>query len=140
MSEYVPIALRRFVAARSAGHCEYCRYPQAASFLTFEVKHIIARKHGGQNVEENLALACPFCNQAKGSDIASFDPDTGVLTALFHPRKHVWGDHFALNGVAIEGLTAIGRVTAMLLQFNTPERLVERDLLLASGLDWSDSE
>jgi 5-methylcytosine-specific restriction endonuclease McrA len=66
MSEYVPIALRRFVAARSAGHCEYCRYPQAASFLTFEVEHIIARKHGGQSVEENLALACPFCNQAKG--------------------------------------------------------------------------
>lgn len=41
MSSYVPAALRRLVTERAGGRCEYCCYPQQASFLTFEVEHII---------------------------------------------------------------------------------------------------
>ena len=134
MSEYVPAALRRLVVARAGGRCEYCRYPQEGAFLTFEVEHIIARKHGGKTNEGNLALACPFCNQAKGTDLASLDPETGALTALFHPRTQRWEDHFSLEGARMEGLTATGRVTATLLQFNNPERLAERQLLIGVGL------
>jgi len=51
-------------------------------------------KHGGQTIEENLALCCALCNRYKGSDIASIDPETGLLTLLFHPRLDRWGKHF----------------------------------------------
>lgn len=129
MSDYVPAALRRLVFTRAGGRCEYCGFPHDMAFFTFEVEHIIARKHRGQTVEGNLALACPFCNQAKGTDLASLDPDSGTLTALYNPRLQRWSEHFSVDGAEIRGLTATGRVTVTLLQFNAPERLSERELL-----------
>jgi 5-methylcytosine-specific restriction endonuclease McrA len=45
---HIPPALRQAVFQRAEGRCEYCLYPQEASFLAFEVEHIIAEKHGGQ--------------------------------------------------------------------------------------------
>jgi len=35
---------------RAGERCEYCRMAQAHDELTFEVEHIISRKHGGQTV------------------------------------------------------------------------------------------
>jgi hypothetical protein len=99
-------------------------------FLTFEVEHIIAEKHGGDTVFDNLALACPFCNRAKGCDIASIDPLSGTLTPLFNPRTQEWSDHFAFDGAMIVPRTAVGRVTAIILQFNHPDRLAEREQLI----------
>jgi 5-methylcytosine-specific restriction endonuclease McrA len=74
MSSYVPAALRRLVIERAGGRCEYCLYPQQASFLTFEVEHIISEKHDGPTESDNLALACPFCNSHKGTDLGALDP------------------------------------------------------------------
>ena len=74
MSAYIPTALRHLVVARAGARCKYCRFPQAASFFTFEIEHIIAEKHGGATVQSNLALACPFCNRFKGTDLGSLDP------------------------------------------------------------------
>ncbi|NJM08007.1 HNH endonuclease [Candidatus Gracilibacteria bacterium] len=133
MSSYVPAALRRLVLARAQGQCEYCRFPQLAAFLPFEVEHIISEKHGGLTEETNLALACPYCNDHKGTDLGSLDPETGILTPFFHPRKQRWPDHFALRGVQIAPLTAEGRVTINILQFNRAERLAEREILIAAG-------
>jgi hypothetical protein len=82
---------------------------------------------------DNLALACPFCNRAKGSDLASIDPETGALTPFFHPRRQRWLEHFEVDGAAIMPKTAIGRVTAAILQFNHPDRLVERERLIRIG-------
>ena len=87
--------MRREVTERARGRCEYCRFPSDASWLTFEVEHIIAEKHGGASSFENLALACPFCNRAKGSDLASIDTETGQLTPFFNQRTERWDDHFA---------------------------------------------
>ena len=39
---YVSVPLRRLVTQRAEEQCEYCRYPQVASFFTFEIEHIIA--------------------------------------------------------------------------------------------------
>lgn len=108
MSDYIPLRLRQTVGERAEQRCEYCRYPQIATFLSFEIEHIIARKHGGKSVTENLALACPHCNLHKGSDIASLDPQDGRLTALFHPRTQAWSTHFQLDGAIIKPLTAEG--------------------------------
>lgn len=81
----------------------------------------------------NLCLSCWDCNKAKGSDIASADPETGQPTFLFHPRRHRWEDHFRLEGAAIVPLTPEGRVTEFLLQLNDQERLDEREILISLG-------
>jgi hypothetical protein len=101
--------------------------------LSFEVEHIIAEKHGGATTLANLALACPFCNRAKGSDLASIDSETGALTPFFNPRTQEWSDHFSLDGPRIEPRTPVGRVTITILQINHPDRLAERTGLIRIG-------
>ena len=130
---YVPEALRRLVIERAGEHCEYCLYPQAASFLTFEMEHIIAEKHGGATAAENLALACPYCNRCKGTDLGSLDPETGLLTSFFNPRTQRWVEHFRLAGAEIVPLTPEARVTALILQFNQSDRIQERQQLIETG-------
>jgi excisionase family DNA binding protein len=134
MSERISPALRQQVAERAAHCCEYCRYPQRAAFLSFAVDHIIARKHGGVTAPENLALACPFCNRAKGTDLASLDPLDGSLTPFFNPRTQRWSDHFQLIDAELVPLTAIGRVTIRIFQINHPDRIAERRLLISAGV------
>jgi hypothetical protein len=131
---YIPVTLRRAVYDRAGGRCEYCLIPEAFTLFFHEVDHIIAQKHGGATDADNLALACVFCNQHKGTDIASIDPHSGRLEALFHPRKHSWNGHFDLIGAQVRGCTAIGRVTVKLLQLNDPVRVIERGILLEAGL------
>ncbi len=94
MSDEIGVALRRLVRERAQGRCEYCLMPDGEPVYPHEPDHIIALKHGGPTSAENLAYACFECNRAKGSDIGSLDPQTGVLTALFHPRRDVWNEHF----------------------------------------------
>lgn len=93
-----------------------------------EVDHIIAVKHGGRTTDENLALCCTLCNRYKGSDIASIDPKTGLLTPLFHPRLDRWDEHFESRNDEIMGLTAAGRATTRLLRMNLAARVRERQL------------
>ena len=51
---------------------------------------------------------------------------TEQLVPLFNPRTQDWNDHFELRGVLILGRTAIGRVTAIVLNFNSGDRLAQR--------------
>jgi hypothetical protein len=77
----------------------------------------------------NLAWACDRCNAYKGANIASIDPETGSLVALFHPRRDAWSDHFAIQIGKICGLSPCGRATVRLLQMNAPRRVdLRRDL------------
>ena len=64
--------LRLEIAKRAKNCCEYCRVHEDDMFIGFEIDHIIAHKHGGGNEVENLAYACPHCNQHKGSDLVTF--------------------------------------------------------------------
>lgn len=88
----IPDALRQLVAVRAGMRCEYCRLPQAYSYYRHHIDHIIALKHKGMTIAENLALACADCNMAKGTDVASYD-ETGILTPYFNPRN----DAFLFN-------------------------------------------
>lgn len=133
MSRYIPAGIRELVTQRAGDRCEYCQYPQGASFLAFEIEHIVAEKHGGPSDPDNLALACPFCNRNKGSDLGSLDPMTGQLTPFFNPRTQRWQDHFTLDGAEIVALTPEGRVTERILQLNDRDRLHERQILLRAG-------
>jgi hypothetical protein len=130
---YIPTALRQFVQERAGGRCEYCLYPQDVSFLAFEVEHIIAEKHGGVTTAGNLALACPYCNRFKGTDLGSLDPASGQLTPFFNPRTQRWAEHFRLDGARIVPLTPEGRVTVAILRLNDPDRIMERQRLIQAG-------
>lgn len=131
---HVPIEFRRFVIERARQCCEYCLLHQDYTDFSHQVDHIIALKHKGLTVIENLALACLEYNLNKGSDLATIDPLTGAVALLFHPRQQNWLEHFALAGDTIIGLTPTGRATAALLQFNVPARIAERSRLIALGL------
>jgi HNH endonuclease len=122
------------VRQRAAGRCEYCRLPQKATHVPFEIDHIISRKHGGRTVAANLALACWYCNSFKGSDISGLDPRSRKLTRLFNPRRHRWHHHFRYEQAVLIGRTAIGRTTIRVLQINCDEALILRTSLLAEAL------
>lgn len=130
---YISEALRRQVIDRAAGVCEYCRLHQRDSLFLHELDHIIPVKHRGQTVAENLCLSCLDCNRFKGSNFASFDPETERIIPLFNPRVDTWSDHFALLGPEIVGMTPEGRVTVYILNLNNPQRLALRRQLIAAG-------
>lgn len=130
---YISEAMRRAVIERAHERCEYCLIHQNDSLFTHEVDHIIPEKHRGTSNSENLCLACLDCNRHKGSDFASFDPESGGIVLLFNPREQVWADHFRLDGPRIEPLTAEGRVTVFVLKLNDEMRLRGREALSKAG-------
>ena len=119
-------ALARLVRERAGDRCEYCRLPQFALPLPFQIDHIIAEQHAGNTISENLALACPHCNRYKGPNIAGRDPNSGGLIRLFDPRRDIWNDHFQFDGALIKGRTPIGRATIHVLNMNAEEPLALR--------------
>lgn len=123
---YVSEALRRLVIDRASQACEYCLLPSSLSFYPHEVDHVIAIKHQGATSADNLAFACWRCNRFKGSDLGSFDPDTGEFAFLFNPRTQIWAEHFTLTEGRIIGQSPEGRTTAVLLKLNTRDRIQER--------------
>jgi hypothetical protein len=126
--------LSRLVRERAAGRCEYCHLPQIATSIPFEIDHVIARKHGGPTSAENLALACWYCNSAKGPNLSGVAPETGRITRLFHPRRHRWPHHFDWSGPILLGRTAIGRATVRVLEINRDEAVILRQSLREEGL------
>jgi len=127
-------ALTRLVWQRAKGRCEYCQMPQTADDATFEIDHIIAKKHGGRTVARNLALACYYCNSFKGPNIGGLDPWTRRLAQLFHPRRHHWKRCFRWHGPTLVGRTPIGRTTIAVLCLNNPEAVTLRRALIAEGV------
>jgi HNH endonuclease len=123
---YIPVTLRRLVQERANLSCEYCLLPAGLAFFPHEVDHVIAEKHGGITEADNLAYTCWRCNRHKGSDLGSFDPQTGNFCFLFNPRQQSWIEHFIIENFNIIGLTSEGRTTAKLLQFNRDEKIAER--------------
>jgi hypothetical protein len=126
---YIPVALRRLVEERANYKCEYCLLPAGVSFFSHEIDHIIAQKHGGVTDADNFALTCWRCNRHKGTDLGSFDPETGAFSFLFNPRTQKWAEHFTFLELHLVGLTPLGRTTISLLQMNNDERLAERHRL-----------
>jgi hypothetical protein len=128
------VTLTRLVWRRANACCEYCRIPQAYDDATFEIDHIIARKHIGLTTANNLCLSCYYCNIFKGSDLTSIDRKTRKITPLFNPRRHKWTKHFRWDDAFLVGCTPIGRVTVTLLKINDPFRVELREELIAAGI------
>lgn len=125
----IPAELRELVRTRAGDRCEYCRIHQDDDpFFRFHVEHIVARQHGGETTEANLAFSCHHCNLHKGPNLSGIDPATGAVFTLYHPRAQDWDVHFARRGGAVVGVTATGRATVRVLAMNAPDRLELRAL------------
>src|SRR5260221_8462387 len=90
--------LRQLVWDRAAATCEYCRMRQLFDPLPFGIDHIRPQYHHGPTIAENLCLACLQCNSFKAVNVAEYDPVTGQVSELYHPRRHAWGNHFDIDG------------------------------------------
>jgi hypothetical protein len=125
--------LRFNIAKRAENRCEYCRIHEDDMFIGFEIDHIIANKHGGGDEIENLAYACPHCNQHKGSDLVTFVDSYDDIVMLYNPRKHIWEEHFETNLGEIIAKTKIGRATVKLLKMNDIDLIILRNMLSEIG-------
>lgn len=127
--------LRRLVFARASGCCEYCFSQARYSTHSFAIEHVIPKYHGGKTELENLALSCQGCNNHKHTKLKSRDPISGKLTPIFHPRLHIWAEHFSWSDDYLEmlGLTPTGRATINSLQLNRDEVVNLRRVLIICG-------
>lgn len=135
-SERVPAAIRRLVAARAQGYCEYCRSPEAFATEGFSVEHIKPRNAGGETILENLAWSCIGCNSYKQARTQAIDPATGQPEFLFNPRTTTWSEHFSWSDdfTIILGKTPCGRATIEALRLNRPGIVNLRRLLVKARL------
>ena len=111
----VPEGLARAVRLRAQGRFQYCLMHESLQGATFHVEHVIPQSKGGDSTLENLAMACPGCNLHKADETTAADPLTGDQVPLFHPLRQRWSEHFRFKDSEMEGLTAIGRATVVLL-------------------------
>jgi 5-methylcytosine-specific restriction endonuclease McrA len=117
-------AIRERVRRRARNRCEYCQLRQEDSPLAaLHVEHIVPRSHDGTDDLDNLALACIDCNLHKGTNLAGIDPQSRLVSRLFHPRRQRWDEHFKWQGIYIVGKTTIGRTTIRVLKMNSDEQL-----------------
>lgn len=133
MRTTISAAIRKLVARRAGNRCEYCQFHEDDLFFSFEVDHVVSLKHGGGNEPENLAFACPHCNNHKGSDLTTFLDDYDDIVRLFNPRTHEWSTHFQAIDGEIVPLTRIGQATVKILRFNQADLVMLRRLLMQAG-------
>lgn len=135
MSVYVPAELRRRVRAHFRDHCAYCLTPEALTVVTFEFEHILPRSLGGATSFENMCLSCPTCNRYKSDRTVGSGDEQTRMTALFHPHRNSWNEHFLWSEDATEliGMTPTGQVTIDTLRMNRPQLIRVRRLWVAMG-------
>ena len=122
--------MRTQVTERTFHSCEYGLIHVDYTTLIHEIVHVIAEKHGGATILDNLAHACAQCNRNKGGDIASVDPDTKQPQFVYNPRQQLWEEHFQLDGPLTVPRTSVGRASVRLFQVNQIDRLLLRKELI----------
>jgi len=127
--------LRKTVAERAHGCCEYCRSQAQFTMQPFSIEHIMPRIQGGKTILSNLALACQGCNNHKYTKFEGRDPVTGKRVPLYHPREQQWSDHFTWNDdfSLVIGITPTGRATVEELSLNRDGLINLRKILYEVG-------
>lgn len=122
MAAYISGDLRRRIDEADRRRCRYCLTAEAISGVRLTHDHIMPVSKGGESTFENVCLACSACNEHKSDVTHAVDPISGESVPLFHPRIHIWIDHFAwsTDATRIEGLTPVGRATVIALRLNHP--------------------
>jgi hypothetical protein len=135
MAERPDARTRRLVAGRADIRCEYCLTPAGLAPSPFSLEHILPRSEGGAATSDNLAFSCQGCNGHKAAKTSALDPATRKSAPLYHPRRHIWHEHFrwAADGMTIEGESPTGRATVLALQLNrTGLQNLRRLMILAA--------
>jgi HNH endonuclease len=116
----ISITSRQRIRQRAKFLCEYCHSSEEASTSLFTFDHLIPQSLGGNDTENNLALACHRCNGRRYNFTDGIDPETQIPFPLFNPRQHNWFDHFiwSADGQKILAITSIGRATLKRLDMN----------------------
>jgi 5-methylcytosine-specific restriction endonuclease McrA len=132
-----PVAarLKRTIAERADGRCEYCCSVAEYATESFAIEHIIPLSRGGTSTIDNLAFTCFGCNGHKYNKVTAPDPIDGQLVLLFHPRREQWQDHFSWSTdfTRVIGLTPTGRATVEALRLNRLGVVNLRRLLILIG-------
>jgi HNH endonuclease len=104
---------RKFVIERAQGCCEYCWSQLDFSPSPFAVEHIIPSIKNGIDDLDNLAFSCSGCNGHKYDRTDAYDPLSGELVTLYHPRQQLWSDRFVWSAdfTEIIGTSPVGRAT-----------------------------
>jgi 5-methylcytosine-specific restriction endonuclease McrA len=84
---YIPKALRQKVAAQAKYRCGFCLSQEKITGFSMEVDHIVPETIGGPTVEENLWLACSFCNTAKNNRASQVTARKSWVSVGWHPPK-----------------------------------------------------
>ena len=132
---FIVVAVRRMVAERAKGRCEYCQSSEYLAPQPFTLEHIIPTSQGGSDEPENLAYACQGCNGSKYAKTEAFDPITKLIVPIFNPRTQNWDDHFSWGKIStqIVGTTPTGRATVVTLKLNRKKLIALREILLVFG-------
>jgi hypothetical protein len=135
MPKRITARLKRVVSDRANGCCEYCLSQERFSPVTFSIEHIIPDSRGGATEAQNLALSCQTCNNHKYTKVTASDPVSHEIVPLFHPRQHVWAEHFIWSDdyTRLLGLTPIGRASIELMRLNRPALVGLRRILRQAG-------
>ncbi len=71
------------------------------------------------------------CNSRKWKYVEATDAGTGQVVPLYNPRTQKWTEHFRwseVDSTQIEAISAVGRVTMVVLDLNSNQHLVIRSL------------
>jgi hypothetical protein len=119
--------IRDKVKVSAKNRCGYCLAPQRLIMARLEVEHIQPSAKGGKDEEDNLWLACPFCNSHKADKVDGLDSLTKKRETLFNPRTQNWSEHFQWDdsGTKIIGKTATGRATVEALWLDSDTDAIE---------------
>lgn len=128
--------LRRAIADRADGKCEYCKSPESFAVTKFSIEHVMPKSKGGTDDLGNLAFCCQQCNNHKYTAIEHTDPVTGRVFPLFNPRAESWIDHFAwdVSCTKIVGMSGVGRATVDRIKLNRVGNMNLRQLLFEKNL------
>ena len=126
---------KQAVAQRAGNCCEYCKSQVRFAMQSFSVEHIVPLSKGGGNTMKNLALACQGCNNHKYNKTEALDPISYKIVSLYHPRQHIWQEHYVWNDdfTLIIGITSVGRATVEALQLNRENLVNLRQILYQAG-------
>ena len=127
---------RKFVMERASSCCEYCWSQLDFSPSPFAIEHIIPLIKNGTDDLDNLAFSCSGCNGHKYDCTDSYDPVSGELVPLYHPRQQLWSSHFIWSAdfAEIIGTSSIGRATIARLCLNRQGVINFRRVLSAMNL------
>jgi HNH endonuclease len=127
---------RKFVIERAQGCCEYCWSQLSFSPSPFAIEHIIPLIKNGTDDLYNLAFSCSGCNGHKYDRTDAYDPLTGELVPLYHPRQQLWVNHFVWSAdfTDIIGTSPVGRATIDRLCLNRLGVVNFRRVLRTMGL------